>query len=232
MVILQEKELTTLEQCPYLKDERQRLEYFYAIDVTAEELDELLEEGWRKFGVYFFRPDCPGCNKCISIRIPVKSFSPSKSQRRIFRKNAQTEAAFSPLHFDEEIFDIYCEHSRARFGMDVSFEDFISAYYIPSCPSIQSEYRADGRLFAAGFLDVSTRGLSSVYFVYRPDYSRLRPGIFSILREICYAAALGLEYYYLGYWVEGNPRMEYKNSLAGGEKHDRERGVWSAESFF
>jgi arginine-tRNA-protein transferase len=229
MVILQDKEITPLEQCPYLADERQQLEYFYAIDVTDEELDRLLEEGWRKFGVYYFRPDCPDCNKCVSIRIPVRSFIHSKSLRRIFKKNSQTEVTFSPLIFDEEIFDIYRQHSREKFGLDATFEDFISAYYISSCPSIQSEYRVDGKLFAAGFLDVSTRGLSSVYFVYRSEYSHLRPGIFSILKEVAHTAQLGLEYYYLGYWVDGNARMEYKNSFAGSEKHDRRSGVWSAQ---
>jgi arginine-tRNA-protein transferase len=229
MVILQEIEISPKEQCPYLADERQMLEYFYAIDVTAEELDGLLEGGWRKFGVYYFRPVCCGCNKCVSIRIPVKSFIFSKSLRRIFKKNAHTEVTFSPLIFDEEIFDIYREHSLVRFGMDTELENFISAYYLPSCPSIQSEYRVDEKLFAVGFLDVAARGFSSVYFVYRPQYSHLRPGIFSIMREVAHAAELGLEYYYLGYWVEGNLRMEYKNSFAGSEKHDRERGVWSTE---
>jgi arginine-tRNA-protein transferase len=226
MVMLSPKRLGAVVPCVYLHGERQRHEWFLAYDVTAGELDRLLEQGWRKFGTLFFRPSCPSCSRCIPTRIVVARLAPSKSQRRLMRRNGGTEVRIGPRVFGEALFEIYREHSRVKFGRAVSVEQFVEAFYIESCPSLQSEYYIDGRLAGAGFLDRSRGALSSVYFVYDPSYGRYGLGVFSVLHEAAYARSLGLSYYYLGYCVEGNRSMSYKARFSPNERRDWESGAW------
>ena len=203
--------------CPYLPDRECHTQIFLAGELSATELTELLESGWRKFGHTFFRPRCPGCNQCIPLRVPVHDFKPSKSQRRVLKKNGATRVTFGPPRYEHRIYDIYKAHCT-RFGdQDTDFDRFISNFFSPSCPGLQSEYYVEDILVGVGFLDRGTNCLSSVYFIFDPDYSRLGLGTFSVLREIEETRNLGLAYYYLGYWVPGCSRMEYK---AGFRPHE------------
>jgi arginine-tRNA-protein transferase len=140
----------------------------------------------------------------------VKKFLVSKSQRRLLKKNETTQVTFNSLVYDDEIFDIYKEHSVERFGKQVDREEFKNNFCVISCPSILSKYYVNGTLAAAGFLDVTSKGLSSVYFVFKKKYQHLGLGKYSILKEIEYSMQNKLEYYYLGYYVKGNSIMEYK----------------------
>jgi len=226
MIILKEPELDKQSICPYLADKKKQFEYFFAHQLTGEEIARLLAEGWRKFGLYYFRPACPDCRGCVPLRIPVDTFRPSRSQRRSLRKNSSIEARFVVPVFNSRIYEIYLKHSRERFGDESSPEDFIHSFYTPSCPSIQSEYYLEGKLIAAGFIDIGSDCLSSVYFVYDTDYSRLGLGTLSVLREIEYAKELGLKYYYLGYHVAGCDRMTYKGNFLPREDYDWASGLW------
>ena len=106
-----------------------------------------------------------------------------------------------------------------------SFDDYLELLR-QSCPSIQSEYYLDNRLIAVGFLDVSNISLSSIYFIYNTEYMKYSPGTLSILREAEYAASIGLPYYYLGYYIEENKSMSYKNSFRINEKMNWESEAW------
>ncbi|MBE9536903.1 MAG: arginyltransferase [Proteobacteria bacterium] len=226
MILLKEPELDQQSVCPYLTDKNKQFEYFFAHRLTGEEIARLLAEGWRKFGVYYFRPACPECRECIPIRIPADTFSPSKSQRRNLRKNSNMEVRFVSPEFNSRVYEIYRKHSRERFGDETSLEDFIHTFYTPSCPSIQSEYYLEGELLAVGFLDMGNNCLSSVYFVYDTDYSSLGLGTFSVLKEIEHAKKLGLKYYYLGYYVAGCGRMTYKGNFLPRERFDWAVSKW------
>ncbi len=227
MLILRDLELGEESPCVYLPGRVSRLEFFLSTDLSGHELEELLAAGWRKFGCCYFRPRCPGCSLCIPLRVRAGGFVPTKGQRRVARKNAGVRVEFGPLAYSDEIFDIYREHTVTRFGdRDVSFEDFMFNFYRHSCPSLQSEYYADGRLQAVGFLDRSSRGLSSVYFIYRESFAPASPGIFSILCETEFAREQGLDYYYLGYFVPGSGRMEYKQGFYPHEKFSWGKKKW------
>lgn len=226
MVILQEPFISKKQECPYIKEAVCRYEYFFAMDLNSEEIDSLLEQGWRKFGIYYFRPNCPDCSACVPVRIDVSHFEPSKSQKKIIRKGQDITTFYGPLTFKQRIYDIYNDHSINRFGHETDVEDFLSSFYTSSCPSMQSEYYLDDVMVAAGFLDRGVRSLSSVYFVFDTEYSKFRLGTLSIIREIEYAASLGLDYYYLGYWVRENRSMAYKNRFFPHEQYDWERGAW------
>jgi len=97
---------------------------------------------------------------------------------------------------------------------------------------MQSEYYLGDRLAAVGFLDVSTEALSSIYFIYHNDFLHYSPGTFSVLREAAFAASIGLQFYYLGYYVRENKSMAYKNSFHQNEKMDWLSGAWLTEDEF
>jgi arginine-tRNA-protein transferase len=230
MVYIQKPELGAPSQCQYLKDRDWRFEYFFATDLDEDELDDLLSRGWRKFGAYYFRPNCDTCRSCVPIRVAARDFLPSKSQRRIMKKCREIEVALKPLQFREEIFEIYRIHSMNRFGKESDRDEFIYSFFMQTCPSMQSEYYLEGRLMAVGFLDRSSHGLSSVYFIYDTEYESYSPGNFSVIKETELTAAMGLDYYYLGYYITQNQSMAYKFNFHPHEQYDWSGGTWNRES--
>jgi len=212
--------------CPYLKGHRAAYDVFYANNLSGEELSYFLSRGWRKFSTYFFRPNCGTCRKCIPVRVCTFEFEPTKSQRRIIRKNSTTCVQFDELQFSADIFEIYKEHSLARFNRDVDIDEFKRTFFQPPCESILSKYLQDGSLFGGGFLDVAFDALSSIYFVYKPDRSCLSPGSFSTIAEINHARKLEKPYYYLGYYIEDNHHMNYKNRFFPYEFYNWDEEVW------
>jgi leucyl-tRNA---protein transferase len=207
-----------------------RFEYFFAHNINDRELNRLLCRGWRKFGEYYFRPNCDDCMRCIPIRVMVQDFKPTKSQRRVLRNCVNVEVRFRELEYRDEIFEIYRDHSMNRFGKESDPDEFIAAFYTPSCPAMQSEYYLNGEMVAVGFIDISSSGLSSVYFAYKTSIEQLQPGTYSILKEVEYAASRGLKYYYLGYYVKESRRMEYKGHFHPHEKYDWSSQRWIRES--
>jgi len=228
MIILKEPSLGAFHSCPYLAGRQARYEYFLATDVSGTELERLLETGWRKFGIYFFRPACPDCCSCVPLRVGVTNFAPSRSQRRVWRKagEAGVTVQFCPLHYTERIFQIYADHSLKRFGQCADKNDFLESFYNPSCPAVQSEYYIGDELVGIGFLDRGNSSLSSVYFVYDTNYSHLRLGTLSVLKEIAFAGEVGLQHYYLGYCVGENPSMSYKRHFRPHEQYDWNGQEW------
>lgn len=226
MELLQPPALEAAEPCPYLPDREKRYEYFLARDLDRGEVSVLLAAGWRKFGLYFFRPACPGCRQCIPIRVDVNAFQPSRSQRRLLRRGAELTARFRPPSPAPDLFRIYRAHAAARFGSGADYEEFLLLFFLPSCPGLQSEIYQGDELVAAGFLDRGNDSLSSIYFCFDPAYSRFRPGVLGALLEIEKARQLGLAWYYLGYYVPGSPRMTYKDHFRPRQHYDWQRGEW------
>ncbi len=226
MIIIQNTKLSDLDECPYISGRDMRIEYFYALNLDDIDLNRFIEKGWRKFGMFYFLPNCPECLECVPIRIPIANFKSSKSQRRVLNKASEIKVRFGPLEYREEIYDIYRNHSENRFNKDTDFEEFMFNFYTKSCPALQSEYYLDDRLVAVGFLDKSSEGLSSVYFVYNTDFSKYRLGTFSIIKEIEYAASLGIKYYYIGYYIKDNQSMAYKGRFFPQELYDWRKDEW------
>lgn len=226
MIIYSSPDLSTPIACPYLPDRTLVHEYFFAGNVNGRELDMILEQGWRKFGHYFFRPACPECRACTALRVQVDRFRPSRSQKRVLRQCRDISVSFGPIRYDAELFTLYQAHSQARFGQECTFEDFAANLHSPSCPTLLSRYEYNGRLVGAGYLDVSATALSSVYFIFDPAMARLSLGVFSVLREIDEARRLGLTHYYLGYVVDGCARMRYKTAFEPHELHCWATQTW------
>ncbi len=226
MILLSDPKISEESDCPYIKGERWRFSYFFAKDLSGEDLEYLLARGWRKFGYYYFRPQCINCSKCIPLRLQTDKISLTKSQRRVMRKGEEIRIEFNSLQCSDEIFELYRIHSMDRFSREADYEDFLNSFYSQSCPSMQSEYYLEDKLIGVGYLDISSEALSSVYFIYDTEYMKYSPGTLSIIKEAQYAESIGLSYYYLGYYIEENRSMSYKNNFNLNEKLNWETGIW------
>lgn len=230
MKLLSPPRLSPEDHCPYLKGEQSRHEFFLAQDLSDQEFDEVLKQGFRKFGIYFFRPNCMNCSECLPLRVKAQEFQPSKSQKRVLKKNQDITVLFKPLIYREEIFDIFVKHSKIRFGQDESHknarEEFIQTHFTPTTSSLLSEFYLEGKLIAVGFLDISEEATSSVYFIYDPDHAKRSLGVFGALKEIEYSKEKAKSYYYLGYYIKENNSMNYKNQFSPYEIYDWSLKRW------
>lgn len=199
-------------QCGYLPDRNATYEAYLVLEATPMEREALLEAGYRSFGKYYFRPRCIGCHKCIPLRIPVSQFTPTKSQRRAWRRCQGVDLVVDRPRYTVEKWEIYKEHLH-RFNKQESAsspEDFAFSFYDTTIPALEFCYYVDGVLAAVGIVNVTPNTLSSVYFTYRLDYAKLSLGTYSVLAEIDYARREGKKHLYLGYFVKENHFMSYK----------------------
>ncbi len=153
--------------CPYLPNRSFIQEYFFADSLSHREFSRLLAAGWRRFGNFFFRPNCPGCVRCIPIRVDVRSLSPTRSQRRIITRGRDVRMEAVEPRPSDEAWLVYSEHSLSQFGKGTDREDFERTFFDKAVPAFQTEYRLDGNLIALGFLDAGDEGMSSAYFSFR-----------------------------------------------------------------
>lgn len=185
-------------------------------ELAPETVDSLLARGWRHFSYYYFRNNCPHCLACRPLRVAPAAFSPSRSQRRVLRRNQDTGfRILDPREFMQQYAEaawrIYNRFQQERYGKPpVSLEAYLYSFLISPAPLLASLLLRDGTLIGSGFLDRGARSLSTIYFSFNPDYSRLSPGTFSIMREIQWAREQGLDWYYLGYWINDISAMAYK----------------------
>ncbi len=214
-------------ECSYIKNNQATTQFFVVENsIDDDTFNFLLAHGWRKFGMEFFKPVCEECKECVPIRVPVKLFKISKSQRRVLKKNKDIKIKYNPLTYSDEIYNIYVDHC-SRFPQEsMNKENFIRSFYTPSVKALQAEYYLNNELVAVGFLDVTHEAISSVYFIYKNQYQHLKLGTFSILKEIEYTRKIGYKYYYLGYFIKENQRMAYKNNFKPNEKMNWETEKW------
>jgi len=210
--------------CPYFPDRIFVQRYFFGLEASPDETSALLAAGWRRFGTFFFRPDCPGCQACVPVRLDAAGLELSPSQRRVWRLNQDVEAAVVPLEYREEYYELYRHHSQVRFGKETDADDFRTTFFEAAVPAFLTEYRLEGRLAALGFCDEGYDALSSVYFVFHNDFADRSLGIYSVLWECRLAAARGRRWYNLGYWVQDNATMAYK-----GKFHPRQLLNWNTD---
>lgn len=217
---MQEIGFCTLEDvCPYLKDRRARNEYKYIEDCSKDLNSELIFRGWRRFGNYFSRPVCAGCEECLSVRIVAGEFKLGKGDRRIVRKNLNANVKIllrKPTVSDEHLFlyDKYhrfMEERRAWRRYDLNFRKYYNLYVEGASDfGYELVFFIEDKLICVDLIDILNDGISSIYCFYDPDFSHLSLGKFSLLNEIKMAQDYGLEYIYLGYWVKKCQSLSYK----------------------
>jgi len=213
--------------CPYLPGRTFVQRHFFGVEADLDEAAALQAAGWRRFGLFFFQPHCPGCQACRPVRVDAQALTPTASQRQVARRNHDVEVRVAPLEFRPEHWEVYANHSRVRFGQDPDLEDFRQTFYQAAVPAFVTEYRIGGRLAGLGFCDEGADTLSSVYFVFHEDFADRSLGTFSVLRECALAVERGRRWYHLGYWVEGNRTMAYKGRFAPRQTLDWNSQIWS-----
>ncbi len=195
--------------------------------------DALSKQGFRRSQNVLYRPSCSDCAACLSARIRVADFRPSRTQRRIARRNAHLQRqATSPWATEEQyaLFRAYLDCRHADGGMaDMDIFEFAAMIEETPIRSRVIEYRdrASGReaeLVAVCLTDVLDDGLSMVYSFYTPERPAASLGTWIILDHIHIAREAGLPYVYLGYWVPGSPKMGYKARFSALEVFHR--GEW------
>jgi arginyl-tRNA--protein-N-Asp/Glu arginylyltransferase len=184
---------------------------------TPDHYNALLEKGFRRSGKLIYRPHCGQCTECISVRIPVNRFRPSRSQKRILKRNQDLRLVETPPRFDEKHFSLYRQYQKARHTNGSMDNDDRQAYedFLVDTPVDNRflEFRDDrDTLLAVAVTDFTDSGLSAVYTFFDPDQPRRGLGVFAILHQVALAKAYGLDYLYLGYWIKDCDKMSYKQN--------------------
>lgn len=204
-------------RCSYLPRETAALEYRNVWDLQPEDFRGLLERGYRRFGSYLFRPACPSCVQCRSLRVLPDRFFLTKSLRRVMESNRRIEAQRQPLFVTKEHVALYNRyhrfmHEHRGWPSETVTLDSFAESFIAGGREIgwQWLYFEDNRLVGVALVDEVPGAISLVYCFYEPEWRPQSPGTFSILTQINYARSNGLTYVYLGYWIAACQSMNYK----------------------
>ncbi len=222
--------VTAPQPCPYLEGRMERKLFTALQGDTATKLnDSLSKQGFRRSQNVLYRPSCAECSACMSARIDVSKFAPTRSQRRVIKRAKHlARRATSPWATEEQyaLFREYLDGRHATGGMaDMDMFEFAAMVEETPIRSRLIEYTEDSELQAVCLTDILDDGLSMVYSFFDPALERLSLGTFIILDHIAIAQELGLPYVYLGYWVPGSPKMGYKAKFKGIEVY--RGGQWT-----
>ena len=225
--------VTAPPPCPYLAGRMERKLFTALQGEYAERLnDTLSKQGFRRSQNVLYRPSCAECSACLSARIRVADFAPTRSQRRVLNRNAHLHReATSPWATEEQyaLFRAYLDSRHADGGMaDMDIFEFAAMIEETPIRSRVIEYALEDagerQLAAVSLTDVLDDGLSMVYSFYDPDLAATSLGTYVILDHVEIARAAGLPYVYLGYWVPGSAKMGYKAKFPALEVYHR--GEW------
>lgn len=215
--------VTSLAPCPYLPGRSERKVFTELKGVHADALNDALGRiGFRRSQTVAYRPSCLDCSACVSVRVVTGEFAPSSTQKRNLKRNGDLVATLCRPWSTAEQFELLQRYLGSRHpggGMatmdEVDYADMVEHTPVTSYVVEYREPSADGltpgRLVGACLTDRQGDGLSMIYSFYDPEHTaREGLGNYIILDHIRRAAAMDLPYVYLGYWVEGAARMQYK----------------------
>jgi len=226
--------ITDPHACPYLPDRVATLEYSYAARMTPQEYEDLLNGGYRKFGMACFRPVCANCQACRPLRVAVQRFRRDRSQRRACRDNRQLQVRLGEPRVDEprvRLYNLYHQTQSRRKGWppnETDAEGYALTFLCNPIPAVEISVWEGGLLRAIVLADVTPNVVSAVYHYYHPDCLERGLGTFCVLETIELARRLKRRWAHLGFFVAGCASMAYKARFRPHEIMDS-RGVWGQE---
>jgi leucyl-tRNA---protein transferase len=205
--------ISEAHDCPYLDGFQAKSEGFSADEIPGGVYRALMDRGFRRSGRVIYRPQCDACRECRQLRVPVAGFAPTRSQRRVLRMNeditVQIDPDPSPTRDKWEMFVAYVAHQHDD-AMPTAYDDFVNFLYRSPTETLEYRYRLRQEVIGVSLVDRCDDALSSVYMYFDPVCRDRSLGTFSVLWEIEHCRQIGLDYYYLGYYVAGSKKMAYK----------------------
>ncbi|MFO0938982.1 MAG: arginyltransferase [Gemmataceae bacterium] len=223
------------EPCNYLPAETSRMKYEIFGEISTAEYFQRMNAGWRRFGFSLFTHDCPTCRKCQSIRVPVASFEPDRSQKRALKANRDVSLVIGSPTVDEARIALYDKFHRFQseaIGWPEHRQEnpvsYAESFVINPFPTQEWCYYLKDELIGVGYVDVLPDGLSAIYFFYDPDHRDRSLGTFNVMNVIRVARSLPREFVYLGYYVDGCRSLQYKAKFKPNQLLNNATGEWKS----
>ncbi|MBI2436015.1 MAG: arginyltransferase [Candidatus Hydrogenedentes bacterium] len=219
------------EPCPYLADRVSTLRFGNGL-LAGDRYRTLLDLGYRRNGVYVYRPACRMCQECKILRVPVAGLRMNKDQRRVWRRGQERfEVRLAVPQYTPEKAEMYERYLRFQHGDTKTpvDEERYTRFLVQTClggRTFELQLWAGATLAGAGIVDRVGDALSTVYFYFDPAYAEYSPGTYSALYEIDLARRWELTYYYFGYYIAGCASMRYKARFCPCEVKDLDSGHW------
>jgi len=220
---------TTKYSCSYIdKMDAQSLVVTPYKSINQTNFQDLVEKGFRRSGQYVYKPNCEICTACIPIRLVVKEFLPSKTQKRTYQKHEHLRVQEAPLIFKQEHFDLYLKYQNKRHSYLKNNHNNLSDYndflIKSNVKSKLLEFWDGDLLKIVTIIDIVNDGISAVYTFFDPDDTKVSYGTFSITWLINWCKTQQLKYMYLGYWIGDCDKMKYKTNFKPYELYIK--GYW------
>ncbi len=202
--------------CGYLDDEKAQSLFIHpGYPVSSSIYAQLIEQGFRRSGDEVYAPHCPHCSSCISVRLPVKKFKPSRSQKRCLSKNAATQVIVKPAVFEQAHYDMYLRYQAVRHSdssmATASPDEYLNFLGSSWCNTKFVEFSINNELAGVAVIDQFEQAWSAVYTFFEPKFNDYSLGVYAVLWQIEQVVRQQKEFLYLGFWIQACKKMAYKS---------------------